>query len=66
MLSPEIYALLFKALLDTLHMVAVSGILGTLLGLPIGVMLAVATGFWLQLAMALISARWTVMAWVSA
>ncbi|WP_448207213.1 methionine ABC transporter permease [Azospirillum sp. sgz302134] len=41
MLSPEIYALLFKALLDTLHMVAVSGILGTLLGLPIGVLLAV-------------------------
>ena len=41
MLSPEIYALLFKALLDTLQMVAVSGILGTALGLPIGVLLAV-------------------------
>lgn len=41
MLSPEIYALLFKALLDTLHMVAVSGLLGTALGLPIGVLLAV-------------------------
>ncbi len=41
MLSPEIYALLAKALLNTLHMVAVSGILGTLIGLPVGVMLAV-------------------------
>ena len=41
MLSPEIYALLFKALLDTLQMVAVSGLLGTALGLPIGVLLAV-------------------------
>ncbi|AWJ92218.1 DL-methionine transporter permease subunit (plasmid) [Azospirillum baldaniorum] len=41
MLSPEIYALLFKALLDTLYMVAVSGLLGTALGLPLGVLLAV-------------------------
>ena len=41
MLSPEIIALLFKATLDTLHMVAVSGALGTLIGLPIGVLLAV-------------------------
>lgn len=41
MLSPEIIALLFKATLDTLHMVAVSGALGTLIGLPIGVALAV-------------------------
>ncbi|WP_431859018.1 methionine ABC transporter permease [Azospirillum sp.] len=41
MLSPEIIALLFKATLDTLHMVAVSGLLGTLIGLPIGVLLAV-------------------------
>src|SRR3712207_6744633 len=41
MLSLEIYALLYKALLETLHMVAVSGILGTALGLPIGVLLAV-------------------------
>ncbi|HYG90354.1 MAG TPA: methionine ABC transporter permease [Azospirillum sp.] len=41
MLSPEIIALLFKATLDTLHMVAVSGALGTLIGLPVGVLLAV-------------------------
>jgi len=41
MLSPEIIALLFKATLDTLHMVAVSGLLGTLIGLPVGVLLAV-------------------------
>ncbi|AWK88640.1 methionine ABC transporter permease [Azospirillum thermophilum] len=41
MLSPQIYELLFKALLDTLHMVAVSGALGTVIGLPIGVLLAV-------------------------
>lgn len=41
MLSPEIYALLFKALLDTIRMVAVSGLLGTLFGLPLGVLLAV-------------------------
>ncbi|PWC61851.1 DL-methionine transporter permease subunit [Azospirillum sp. TSH58] len=40
-MSPEIYALLFKALLDTLYMVAVSGLLGTALGLPLGVLLAV-------------------------
>lgn len=41
MLSPEIIALLVKATLDTLHMVAVSGALGTLVGLPLGVLLAV-------------------------
>ena len=41
MLSPEIIALLFKATLDTLHMVAVSGVIGTAIGLPIGVLLAV-------------------------
>lgn len=41
MLSPQIIELLFKALLDTLHMVAVSGTLGTLVGLPVGVALAV-------------------------
>jgi len=41
MLSPEIIALLVKATLDTLHMVAVSGALGTLIGLPLGVLLAV-------------------------
>lgn len=41
MLSPDIIALLVKATLDTLHMVAVSGALGTLVGLPLGVLLAV-------------------------
>ncbi|WP_207460785.1 methionine ABC transporter permease [Azospirillum sp. SYSU D00513] len=41
MLSPQLYALLVKALVETLHMVAVSGLIGTLLGLPLGVMLAV-------------------------
>ena len=41
MLSPQIIDLLIKGLLDTLHMVAVSGAIGTLIGLPIGVMLAV-------------------------
>ncbi len=41
MLSPDIIALLVKATLDTLHMVAVSGALGTLIGLPLGVLLAV-------------------------
>ncbi|CAO3440018.1 methionine ABC transporter permease [Azospirillum endophyticum] len=41
MLSPQIIDLLIKGLLDTLQMVAVSGAIGTLIGLPIGVMLAV-------------------------
>lgn len=41
MLSPQIIDLLIKGLLDTLHMVAVSGAIGTLIGLPIGVLLAV-------------------------
>ncbi|BAI76181.1 D-methionine transport system permease protein (plasmid) [Azospirillum sp. B510] len=41
MLSPQIIDLLIKGLVDTLHMVAVSGLIGTLIGLPIGVMLAV-------------------------
>ncbi|SMF92001.1 D-methionine transport system permease protein [Azospirillum oryzae] len=41
MLSPQIIDLLIKGLVDTLHMVAVSGAIGTLIGLPIGVMLAV-------------------------
>ena len=41
MLSPQIIDLLIKGLLDTLHMVAVSGTIGTLIGLPIGVLLAV-------------------------
>ncbi|MBP2297394.1 methionine ABC transporter permease [Azospirillum picis] len=41
MLSPQIIDLLIKGLVDTLHMVAVSGVIGTLIGLPIGVLLAV-------------------------
>ncbi|WP_372400110.1 methionine ABC transporter permease [Azospirillum sp. HJ39] len=41
MLSPQIIDLLIKGLIDTLHMVAVSGAIGTLIGLPIGVLLAV-------------------------
>ncbi|WP_377811894.1 methionine ABC transporter permease (plasmid) [Azospirillum sp. A29] len=41
MLSPQIIDLLIKGLIDTLQMVAVSGAIGTLIGLPIGVMLAV-------------------------
>ncbi|MBY6263965.1 ABC transporter permease [Azospirillum sp. 412522] len=41
MLSPQIIDLLIKGLLDTLQMVAVSGAIGTLIGLPIGVLLAV-------------------------
>lgn len=41
MLSPQIIDLLIKGLIDTLHMVAVSGAIGTLIGLPVGVALAV-------------------------
>jgi D-methionine transport system permease protein len=41
MLSPQIIDLLIKGLIDTLQMVAVSGAIGTLIGLPIGVLLAV-------------------------
>ena len=41
MLSPQIIDLLIKSLIDTLHMVAVSGAIGTLIGLPVGVLLAV-------------------------
>ncbi len=41
MLSPQIIDLLIRALVDTLHMVAVSGVIGTLIGLPVGVLLAV-------------------------
>lgn len=40
-MSPEIYALLLRATGETLRMVGVSGLLGTLLGLPLGVLLAV-------------------------
>lgn len=40
-MSPEmLFDLLWKSLLQTLHMVAVSGLLGSLIGLPIGVFLA--------------------------
>ncbi len=40
-MSPEmLVGLLWKSLLQTLHMVAVSGLLGSLIGLPIGVFLA--------------------------
>jgi D-methionine transport system permease protein len=35
-----LFGLLWKSLLQTLHMVAVSGLLGSLIGLPIGVFLA--------------------------
>ncbi|PWC33981.1 methionine ABC transporter permease [Azospirillum sp. TSO35-2] len=41
MLSPQIIDLLIKGLVDTLHMVVVSGAIGTLIGLPVGVALAV-------------------------
>src|SRR5690606_6655474 len=39
-ISPQIYALLVEATLQTLHMTAVAGLLGTLFGLPLGVLLA--------------------------
>lgn len=40
-MSPEmLFGLLWKSLLHTLHMVAVSGLVGSLIGLPIGVFLA--------------------------
>lgn len=40
-MSPEmLFGLLWKSLLQTLHMVAVSGLVGSLIGLPIGVFLA--------------------------
>ena len=40
-MSPEmLFGLLWTSLLQTLHMVAVSGLLGSLIGLPIGVFLA--------------------------
>ncbi|CAO3427118.1 methionine ABC transporter permease [Azospirillum doebereinerae] len=40
-MSPQIIDLLIKGLIDTLHMVAVSGAIGTLIGLPLGILLAV-------------------------
>lgn len=39
-ISPQISGLLVEATLETLHMTAVSGGIGTLLGLPLGVVLA--------------------------
>lgn len=40
-MAPDmLFAVLSKALLQTLHMVAVAGVIGTLIGLPIGVFLA--------------------------
>jgi D-methionine transport system permease protein len=40
-MSPDmLFNLLMKALLQTLHMVAVAGIIGSLIGLPIGIFLA--------------------------
>ncbi|AOF93147.1 methionine ABC transporter permease [Sinorhizobium sp. RAC02] len=40
-MSPEmLFDLLWKSLLQTLHMVAVSGLVGSLIGLPIGIFLA--------------------------
>ena len=39
-MSPEIARLILQATLDTLYMVAVAGLFGTLVGLPLGVFLA--------------------------
>lgn len=39
-MSPELLRLILDATLDTLHMIAVAGGLGTLFGLPLGVFLA--------------------------
>ena len=39
-ISPEVWTLIGRALADTLYMVALAGGLGTLLGLPLGVLLA--------------------------
>ncbi|MDO5896814.1 methionine ABC transporter permease [Agrobacterium sp. Azo12] len=40
-MSPDIlFVLLWKGLLQTLHMVAISGLVGSLVGLPIGIFLA--------------------------
>jgi D-methionine transport system permease protein len=39
-MSPEMIRLIWEATLDTLFMVAVSGVVGTLLGLPLGIFLA--------------------------
>ena len=39
-MSPELLTLIGKATLDTLYMVAVAGLIGSLVGLPIGIFLA--------------------------
>jgi D-methionine transport system permease protein len=39
-MSPELWTLLFDAALDTVYMVAVAAVLGTLFGMPLGVFLA--------------------------
>ena len=40
-MAPEmLFNLLYKSLLQTLHMVAVAGFIGSLIGLPIGIFLA--------------------------
>jgi D-methionine transport system permease protein len=39
-MSPELIRIIIEATIDTLHMVAVAGTLGTLFGLPLGVFLA--------------------------
>ena len=40
-MSSAMFDLILQATLDTLYMVAVSGVIATLLGLPLGVMLYV-------------------------
>lgn len=39
-MSPDLFLLIGKAMLDTLRMVAIAGLIGALIGLPIGVFLA--------------------------
>ena len=39
-MSPQVYALLVNATVETLYMVGLAALLGTLLGLPLGVLLA--------------------------
>jgi D-methionine transport system permease protein len=39
-MSPELFRMIFSSLLDTLAMVGLSGLFGTLIGLPLGIFLA--------------------------
>lgn len=39
-MSPDLLLLIAKATLDTLRMVAIAGLVGSLIGLPIGIFLA--------------------------